>query len=202
MNFLKKFFRRHEEPKHQVKILTIADLHGRLRPKDINMEMFQEIDAIIMLGDIDYRDYFILRNYIPEEIPVYGIRGNHDAQIQLEDYGIQDIHGKLIEVNGIRIVGWEGSLKYKPSAVGFTQDESKDFAKMLIKAYGKNVDYLFSHDAPYNIDTVDTAHKGLKGISEYMTKTRCKNIHGHFHQSYKTQKQQCVFGFEQITLTK
>ena len=202
MNFLKNFLHKHEEPKYQAKILTIADLHGRLRPKDINMEMFQEIDAIIMLGDIDYRDYFILKNYIPKEIPVYGIRGNHDAQIKLEDYGIQDIHGKLIEVNDIRIVGWEGSFKYKPSAVGFTQDESKDFAKILIKAYGENVDYLFSHDAPYNVDTVDAAHKGLKGISEYITKTGCKNIHGHFHQSYKTQKQQCVFGFEQITLTK
>ena len=99
----------------------------------------------------------------------------------LDHFGLTDLNGKVITVNGIRFGGIQGSYKYKPSAFpSFTQQESREFLDKM-----GEVDILLSHSAPL-IDNaiVNIVHRGLVGITEYLYENHVPyNIHGHNHNT-------------------
>ena len=76
-----------------------------------------------MLGDHYDRDIeIIIRNI--DKSKLYGIKGNHDYDY-LTYYAIPNINGQIININGVKILGMEGSFKYKPvDFPSFTQDGS------------------------------------------------------------------------------
>lgn len=85
-------------------------------------------------------------------------------------------------INGVKIMGIQGSFKYKPSDFpSFTQEDSIDFLKDK-----EPVDILFSHDGPFDDNMINNpAHQGLFGITYYLFKNKVKyNIHGHIHNPY------------------
>ena len=43
------------------------------------------------------------------------VLGNHDSWEKYKEYDIENINGKVININGIRIAGISGSFKYKNS---------------------------------------------------------------------------------------
>lgn len=131
----------------------------------------------LILGDLSGRDLKRVKESVT--CPIYGIVGNHNGYDELIYHGIEDIHNKVINVNGISIAGWRGSIKYKDvDYPSFTDDESKQFAKMLPYA-----DILISHDSPKYFHGKDFAHSGLFGISEYLKEKRIPlNLHGHHHE--------------------
>lgn len=98
---------------NSISLLLIADTHGSL--DEFKFKQYLEnknYDICIMLGDHYDRDIDIILKYVDKN-KLYGIKGNHDYDY-LTNYNIPNLNGNIIEINGIKILGMEGSFKYKP----------------------------------------------------------------------------------------
>lgn len=186
-----------------IKLLIIADTHATL-----NEEKFSEYlknkkyNACILLGDHSGKDIEIILNYVDKN-KLYGLKGNHDFDY-LKTYDITDINGKILDINGVKILGMEGSFKYKPVKFpSFTQEESILFLKDKEK-----VDILISHDKCFDCEKLkDPAHQGLIGITDYIFKKNIPiHIHGHIHEEYEKRLinktiEYSIFGYELLEIT-
>jgi Icc-related predicted phosphoesterase len=161
-----------------LRALIIADTHGCLNPEDIPSD--HDTDVCLLIGDLSLQDIAMIKERVVE-VPIYGVLGNHDGFGLYDICGIENIHGKVVEVNGVKIAGIQGSLKYKYSDMPlYTDEESIEIADLIPSA-----DILISHDSPKNFHgDRDFAHSGLQGISHYCEKYNVPvNIHGHHHEN-------------------
>lgn len=161
-----------------LKALIVTDGHGCLSLEDISY--CRNIDVCLLLGDLSLRDVEVVKERIGNT-PVYGVLGNHDGFELYDMCGIENIHGKVVEINGVRIAGIGGSLKYKDSPMPLlTDEESIEIAEKMEAA-----DILISHDSPKFLHgSNDFAHSGLQGITRYCEKYSVPlNIHGHHHDN-------------------
>ena len=160
-----------------LKMLIITDTHGCLKPEDIPD---CDADVCFLLGDIFLHELAIIKEKVTN-MPIYGVLGNHDGFELYEMAGIENIHGKVVEVNGVKVAGFQGSFRYKNTYFPFyDDDESVEIADCIERA-----DILISHDSPkhFHVDQ-DWAHSGLQGITHYCEKLDVPlNIHGHFHEN-------------------
>lgn len=166
---------------NSISLLVIADTHGTLNEDEFKQYISnKQYDICIMLGDHYNRDIDIILRYV-DKSKIYGIKGNHDYDY-LSDYSIPNNNGNIIEINGVNILGMEGSFKYKPvDFPSFTQEESINFLEDKPK-----VDILVTHDKKFDYEKLkDPAHQGLIGITNYLFKNKIPvHIHGHIHEPY------------------
>lgn len=169
------FVKKCKQVNKEINILAIADLHcvdeeDLIKLKDV------KYDVCLLLGDINSEYLNMIKKYVKNNI--FGVLGNHDGFGILESANIENIHNKVVEINGIKIIGFQGSSKYKKGNHPlYTQEESIDIGKKMQES-----DILISHDSPYFLYKRDPAHCGLKGITKYIYKNRISiNIHGHQH---------------------
>ena len=167
-----------------ITLLIIADTHGSLAlNKDLQKKVKDaKYDLCCVLGDIHDYDYKFILETIPKE-KIVALLGNHDRYTLLKEYGIEDLNGRVIEFNNIKIGGIQGSFKYKDADFpSFTHKESIDFMNNM-----ESCDILLSHDKPFVFDYKDLVHDGLKGITKYLYDNQVPiNIHGHIHDSYES----------------
>ena len=189
--------------KNKVRLLIIADTHGTLNENEfrefINNNYY---NCCIMIGDHYNRDIEIILKYIDKN-KLYGLLGNHDYDY-LSDYGINNLNGKVIYINGISILGMLGSFKYKSvDFPSFTEEESIKFFEDK-----ECVDILISHDRKLDPSKVnrDPAHQGLIGITNYLYEKKVPiHIHGHIHDNYEQlmlngTKEISVFGYRIVEI--
>ena len=167
--------------KGNIKILFISDTHGdlSLNKKLQNKILKAKFDICCILGDIHDYDYeFILNNISKENI--VALLGNHDRKTLIDEKGVKNLNGNIININGIKIGGIQGCHTYKEEfCPSFTHEESIGFLDRLDK-----VDILISHDKPFTYDYKDNVHDGLKGITYYLYKNNVPyNVHGHLHNT-------------------
>lgn len=201
-NYLMKKYGNCDSIQDSISLLIIADTHGTLDETEFRDYLKDKTyDVCIMLGDHFNRDIdIILRNV--DKTKLYGILGNHDYDY-LSDYNIPNINGVVIGINKVKILGMEGSFKYKPvSFPSFTQEDSIKFIESKQK-----VDILVSHDKKFNYEKLkDPAHQGLIGITNYIYKNKIPvHIHGHSHEPYQIKMlngtdEYSVFGYEVIKI--
>ncbi len=179
---LKKYGRSNKFKKYGLKILFIADTHNCLNS---NSEVLQYIknqldyNYCILLGDHSGNDLAEILKVVPHD-KICGIPGNHDSWQKYEQYEINNINGKVLNINGVRIAGIGGSYKYKNSIeyALYTHEESIELADKL-----EDADILVTHDKPFIEDKHNPAHDGLKGITKYIYKNHIPlHIHGHLHE--------------------
>lgn len=187
----------------EIKILAISDTHGTL-DKDEFQEFIKysnDYDIAVMIGDHYTRDIDIIIDNV-DKSKLVGLLGNHDYDY-LSEYNVPNINGRIIEVNGLKILGMQGSFKYKSvDFPSFTQEESINFFNNF-----ESVDILISHDTRFNPEKIkDPAHQGLIGITNYIYEKKIPyHIHGHIHDSYHKElvngtKEISVFGYEMINI--
>ncbi len=166
-----------------IKMIIITDTHGCLKEEEFAefMKTHEEYDVCLLLGDHSVGDVSAILKYVDEE-KTYALLGNHDHDY-IGKFNLKNLNGEVIVVNGVKILGIQGSYKYKPDDFpSFTQKESIEFLVDKPK-----VDILVSHDAPYGFsDRSDVAHQGLFGITYYLFKNKVPHcIHGHLHTPYE-----------------
>lgn len=168
-----------------LKLIIISDTHGELalgNGFDEFISGVEEYDLCIILGDIySYELEKILEYILPERI--IALRGNHDSFDVYDKFGIRNINGKVVNYNGIRFAGIEGSFKYKNGEFpAYTQEESL----IISSSMPEKADIMLSHDCMFEKEQYDKAHQGLAGITHYVYKNGVRwHIHGHIHKSYK-----------------
>jgi predicted phosphodiesterase len=167
--------------KNNITILFISDTHNALygKEKEFSIIAKEYYDICILLGDHSNSDIEIILKYVPLE-KVYGILGNHDSFTLYENFNIRNLHNMKIEINGVKITGFQGSFKYtdkdKPF---FSHEESVEILNNLEYA-----DIFVTHDKPFLNDNNDPPHDGLKGITNYIYKNKIPfHVHGHLHNN-------------------
>ena len=166
-----------------INILVISDTHNTL-DEDVFKRFIlsnNNYDICLLLGDFGYRDLPIILKYIPKN-KIYALLGNHDSNY-IDEYNLNNLNGNIVTIKNIKILGIQGSFRYKPSKFpSFSQKESIEFLKDK-----EEVDILVSHDTAFNsLSANDPAHQGLFGITYYLYKNRVPyHIHGHIHNSYQ-----------------
>lgn len=190
--------------------LFIADTHGLLAShvgdelKNIIIRNADKCDACFLLGDIDSQDLAVITSILPKE-KCFGIPGNHDEWDTLTKVGVTDLHNKVVTIDGVRIGGIGGCVRYKnhPTRAMLTQDEATEILEQLGAA-----DILISH-APAGCWTNDCLpdhpHAGFCAIDEYIERHSVfYHFHGHLHDTFEygtnNTKHQCLYQVQIVRL--
>lgn len=188
----------------KIRILLITDTHGCLKEDKFSKFIleYKEFDICLLLGDHSSGDIKIILKYIEKE-KIYALLGNHDRDY-INEIGLKNLNGNIIEIKGVKLLGIQGSYRYKPEEFpSFSQKESIEFLDDKEK-----VDILVSHDAPFGLSgRSDVAHQGLFGIMYYLFKNKTPYcIHGHLHTPYSKEmingtKVNCYYMYNYIELS-
>jgi len=165
-------------------------------------------DLVVSCGDLpfDYLEYLVTR----ANVPLLYVPGNHDPNVKPPDttwtplhaempvpgaQGCENLDGRVVDVNGVRIGGLGGSLRYKEGPNQYTQ------AQMLRRAIslelwislkrvrrGRKLDILVTHAPPFGVaEAKDETHQGFKAFNRLIKKFHpLLLVHGHVHPYGRT----------------
>ncbi len=188
-------------------VLSVADSHGKLMQKDLKNTLYSSPtpDIVVLLGDNAPDDLEAVLDVLPEDMPIYGVEGNHDEKGVLQRYNrILDVNGRCIASSPSCVIGGlSGSIKYKDSDyyAMLTNEESEQVMKNM-----PHCDILITHDKPcFELPDVITAHSGLTGIGKYIqAQSPHIVLHGHLHDRYIKRYRntiiRCCYGVEAFTI--
>ena len=173
----------------KLKVLLISDTHGECSVEGVRP------DVVFILGDLDY--YEIKKIDQAYDCPKFGVLGNHDTPHDFQDTEIQNLHGRVVLWNGLRIGGIEGCPRYNNRKyLQYTDDEVEE----LLEQMGE-MDIVLSHSNPMHYLTNDRtdAHRGFLALKQYIREKKPQYVfHGHLHEpSVKKLGDtviQCIYG--------
>jgi Icc-related predicted phosphoesterase len=160
-------------------------------------------DLVLACGDLpfDYLEYLVSRL----DVPLLYVPGNHDPSLKVPDLtwplgsqlapipgpaGCDNIDGKVVEVQGLRIAGLGGSLRYKAGPNQYSQGQigrralKLEFRIRLKRVrHGRKLDILVTHAPPYGVaEAQDAAHVGFVGFLRLIRNFQpLLAVHGHVH---------------------
>lgn len=160
-------------------------------------EKFPDVGLIVGCGDLPF--YYLEFLVSALDVPLVYVRGNHDKGPQymadgrsLESVqGGVELHGKVVEIEGLLMMGLEGSMRYHPNApLMYSEWEMRWQVLRLIPKlflnrlfYGRYLDILITHSPPFGIhDLPDLPHTGFKIFLRFMHWFKPRYLlHGHVH---------------------
>lgn len=171
-----------------MKILVLSDQESQTLYDYYSPEKLAGVDLIISCGDLkpSYLEFFATMS----NAPLVYVLGNHDKWYPKKNAGgCICLEDDIIEVNGIRILGLGGSMRYLPDVP--CQYDEEEMQKRIKKLWWKlhtkkGFDILVTHSPALGVnDMDDLPHRGfacfLKLIEQYQPKFF---IHGHVHANY------------------
>lgn len=178
-----------------MKLLIFADLHDGITDKEYSILKDLEFDVCVTLGDIDEISLSKIKS-ISKGRTIVGVEGNHDKRDVLKRLEIKNLHNNLIEINGIKLLGFSGCLPYKRMNEVYLHSQLEC---SVLLGYADKADIFISHNSPFGIhdDQSNFAHTGYKGIVEYIDRVNPKLVlHGHQHINEVTYLENgtCVVG--------
>ena len=182
-------------PATGVRILAISDEVETLIYSNNIRERFKHIDLVLSCGDLptNYLEFIVSSL----NVPVYGVRGNHDFGGSFNGIptgtigpGTGDLHRQIVNVAGLLIAGLEGSMEYNQgphqySETGMQLQIARLVPQLLLNKlrYGRYLDILVTHAPPRGIhDQPDRCHTGFLAFRRFLTRFRPRyHLHGHIH---------------------
>jgi len=178
------------------RILAIADAVSPFVYSPNFPDNLAPLDVILSAGDVpgDTLEFVATKARVA---PLY-VLGNHgDGYIRDPDTdalrlpgGCVNAHLRLVEVNGVMVLGVEGSARYRD---GPQQYSEREFASMLgrltprlwlsQKRRGRAVDVLLTHAPPLGPNAgADYPHRGVPAFNAFHRRWRpAVHVHGHVH---------------------
>ena len=170
-----------------MKILTISDIVVPALRSEFENGRFGEIDLVLGCGDLPPEYLSSLVNML--SVPLYYVRGNHDLRYDSSPpEGCVDLHNRLARINGLNILGLEGSRWYNGGPQQYTEQQMAAVIRrlrfMLWRKGG--VDIIITHAPPRTVhDEEDLCHRGFKKYLWLIDKYRPRYfIHGHIHRDF------------------
>lgn len=171
-----------------MRILAISDEPSGRLWGDLCREALAGIDLILSAGDLPARYLSFLTCFT--NAPVVYVPGNHDDRYLKEPpEGCLCADGKILLVNGVRILGLGGSIRYRPD--GIYMYSEKEMASRIASLRGKlrstgGFDILLTHAPIRGLgDQEDLCHRGFECFGPLLGTYRpAVMVHGHVHQAY------------------
>lgn len=180
-----------------MKILAVSDrVLDHIYSSSVH-EHYPDVDLLIGCGDLPF--YYLEFLVSALNAPLVYVRGNHDAGPQYTVDGrtltsVQggiDLHGRLVNVDGITMAGLEGSMRYRPKApLMYNEFEMRWEALRMLPLLlwrrlrdGRAVDFFITHAPPYDVhDRPDLAHRGFRVFRTIIRYLKPRYfLHGHIH---------------------
>ncbi len=170
-----------------MKILTVSDEESPALWEYYTPGRLRDYDLILSSGDLDpeYLSFLVTM----ARCPVLYVHGNHDAgYANRPPLGCDCIDGKVVEYNGLRILGLGGCRKYHPGDHQYTEAQMRSRIRKLRYPLWrtKGVDIVVTHSPIRGVgDGEDPAHKGFEALKDLVEEYRPGHlIHGHVHLRY------------------
>jgi Icc-related predicted phosphoesterase len=150
-------------------------------------EPFIDIDMIISCGDLPPEYPSLLAHAF--DAPLYFVGGNHDIRYQdnLPRGGI-DLHGRMVRIEGLNILGLEGSRWYNGGPYQYTEGQMRAVIRRLRPTlwWQGGIDIVVAHAPPRFIhDAEDLCHRGFRCFRWLIDKYQPDYfIHGHIHRHF------------------
>jgi len=175
-----------------LKILCISDHPEPILYDYYTPGRFDDIDLVISCGDLNASYLSFIVTML--NVPLLYVRGNHDLEFETSPPGgCEDIHGRIVEVNGVRILGLEGSIRYTRKAVQYSEWQMKCLIWRLKPGlwWKRGVDIVVTHAPPLGInDAEDRCHQGFRIYNKLIKLYRPRYfLHGHVHLNYSRRRQ-------------
>jgi Icc-related predicted phosphoesterase len=179
-----------------MKILLISDKVVEHIYSNNIADRLSDISFVISCGDLPaYYLEFIVSTL---NKPLFYVLGNHDINKIYTEGGIKpglpegciNINQKVIEHNGVILMGLEGSMRYSGGDYQYSEPQMCRKINRLKPVLYKNkifkkryVDIVVTHAPPFKIhDGEDLCHKGFECFNDFIKKYRPKYlVHGHVH---------------------
>ncbi|MQC26683.1 MAG: metallophosphoesterase [Chloroflexi bacterium] len=178
-----------------MKILSLSDRVMEFIYAASARERFKDIDLVLGCGDLPYYYLEFLVDILDK--PVLFVRGNHGQKVEYthrgerrSPWGAIDLHARMLNIQGLLIAGFEGSVRYRPGPFQYSQGEMwvKVFAlipRLLWNrlVHGRALDILATHAPAWGLgDQEDPAHRGFKAFRWLLTTFKPRyHFHGHVH---------------------
>ena len=179
-------------------LMVISDtvsphLYGQLENSD-----FSPIDAVISCGDLplDYLEYIVSTL----NVPCFFVPGNHDdTYVNNPPPGWIPLDGRIITYNGISLMGFGGSIKYRPNAGSYYYSEFEMKMRLLKLRpklwFHKKLDILVTHAPSYQLGDLEGPHQGFKVFKKIIEHYKPRyHLHGHVHLNYSQNPRIMNFG--------
>ncbi len=174
-----------------MRILAVADEECPALWDYYTKGRLDDIDLILSCGDLkaDYLSFLVTMAHAP----VLYVHGNHDTSYaSFPPEGCDCIDGKLVVVNGLRILGLGGCRRYHPGEHQYTEREMRRrIRKLRFQLWrSKGVDIVVTHAPPAGLgDADDPAHRGFESLVMLIDKYQPRYLlHGHVHLRYGTKQ--------------
>ena len=195
-----------------MKILCISDKVEDLVYSTRAKDRFEDIDLVISCGDLPY--YYL--EFITDALqkPVYYVRGNHANKVEYssagpktEPMGCIDLDRRVVNLGGLLIAGFEGSLRYKPGPFMYSQGQMwmhvlRMIPQLLLNRirYGRYLDILVTHAPPFEVqDRNDLPHQGFKAYRWFLNVFKpALHFHGHIHLYANNDPWMTTFGHTRV----
>jgi len=171
-----------------LKILLVADRIHKALYDYFDLERWKDTDLILSAGDLKSNYLQFLVTMI-RGAPLFYVRGNHDHKYKKNPpLGCENIHGKLVDYKGLKILGLEGSMWYNGQGVQYRE---KQMWWKIIKLWPRlyftdKIDIILTHNPAYGLnDGKGHAHQGFQSFRYLIDRFQPRYfIHGHQHLSY------------------
>lgn len=168
-----------------MKILLVADVESKYLYDYYKPGKLKGYDLIISCGDLnaEYLEFLVTM----AGCPLLYVHGNHDDYAR-EPEGCICIDDKIVEVNGLRIMGLGGCYRYREGKYMFTESAMRRRVRRLRRKVDKlgGVDIFVTHAPARHINDFETLpHRGFECYTAFIRSYHPRYfIHGHIHQSY------------------
>ena len=169
-----------------MKVLLVSDIEADRFYEYYQPGRLNGFDVIISCGDlkVEYLEFLVTM----AKCPLLYVHGNHDENFSREPDGCICIDDKIIEFNGLRIMGLGGSYRYRPGRYMYTERQMKRRIGRLKFSLirHKGIDILVTHAPARHFNDFDNLpHRGFECFNELLKKyTPQFFFHGHIHRSY------------------
>src|SRR4029077_800615 len=173
-------------------------------------------DLVVSCGDLpfDYLEYLVTSL----SVPLVYVPGIHDPNVRPLDTtfvaldhrvaipgpeGCDNVDGRVMQVQGLRVAGLGGSLRYKDGPNQYTQAQMRwrslnlELRVRLKRARsGRKLDVFITHAPPFGVSPAeDAAHVGFVAFNRIVGNLRpVLLVHGHVHPYGKSQPERRVEG--------
>lgn len=170
-----------------MRILAVSDIESKVLWDFYDRKLTEGVSLIVSCGDLkkEYLEFLVTM----VNCPLLYVRGNHDERYHTSPpEGCECIEETLATVQGLRILGLGGSMRYRDGEDMYTEEQMsrrvRKTRRQIKKAGG--IDLFVTHAPAYGYgDLPDHAHRGFQCFNELLEECRpLLMLHGHVHQEY------------------